>query len=70
MADAGLEKLLMARLENGRQSADTVSLQTVGSQLDDQSSFGSDSEINGFPSSRETDKYGFIGGAQKYSAES
>ncbi|XP_072538583.1 TBC1 domain family member 10A [Salminus brasiliensis] len=58
------------KLENGRRSADTVSLQTVGSQLDEESSLGSDSEVNGFPSSRETDKYGFIGGAQKYSAES
>ncbi|XP_036434318.1 TBC1 domain family member 10A [Colossoma macropomum] len=60
----------LEKLENGRQPADTVSLQTVGSQLDDESSLGSDSELNGFPSSRETDKYGFIGGAQKYSADS
>ncbi|KAL6456445.1 hypothetical protein MHYP_G00349890 [Metynnis hypsauchen] len=60
----------LEKLENGRQPADTVSLQTVGSQLDEESSLGSDSEVNGFPSSRETDKYGFIGGAQKYSAES
>lgn len=61
---------LLDKLENGRQSADTVSLRTVGSQLDEESSLGSDSELNGFASSRETDKYGFIGGAQKYSAES
>lgn len=62
----------MADVENGDQSLDTVSLQTVGSHFgdDEESSLGSDSELNGFPGSRETDKYGFIGGAQKYSAES
>lgn len=62
----------MAGFENGDQTFDTVSLRTVGSRFDNdgESSLGSDSELNGFPSSRETDKYGFIGGAQKYSAES
>lgn len=33
--------------------------------MDDESSLGSDSEINGFTSDRQTDKYGFIGGAQQ-----
>ncbi|XP_074527139.1 TBC1 domain family member 10A-like [Halichoeres trimaculatus] len=56
----------MAKIENGRQSADTRSIQTVSStHLDDESSLGSDSEINGFTSDRQTDKYGFIGGAQQ-----
>uniref|UniRef100_A0A673HIA7 TBC1 domain family member 10A-like n=1 Tax=Sinocyclocheilus rhinocerous TaxID=307959 RepID=A0A673HIA7_9TELE len=62
---------MMAQQENGRLSSeDTVSVMTLGSQFDEESSFGSDSEINGFTSSRQTDKYGFIGGAQKYSTES
>ncbi|KAG1930959.1 TBC1 domain family member 10A isoform X1 [Pimephales promelas] len=62
---------MMAQLENGRVSSDdTMSVMTLGSQFDEESSFGSDSEINGFTSSRQTDKYGFIGGAQKYSTES
>ncbi|KAF5891032.1 TBC1 domain family member 10A-like, partial [Clarias magur] len=62
----------MADVENGDQTFDTVSLQTEGSRFGDdgESSLGSDSELNGFPGSRETDKYGFIGGAQKYTAES
>lgn len=61
----------MAELENGRLSADdTLSVRTLGSQFDEESSFGSDSEINGFTSSRQIDKYGFIGGAQQYSEES
>lgn len=61
----------MAQLENGRLSSDdTMSVRTLGSQFDEESSFGSDSEINGFTSSRKIDKYGFIGGAQKYSEES
>lgn len=66
------ERIAMADVENGDRSLDTVSLQTVGSHFgdDEESSLGSDSELNGFPASRETDKYGFIGGAQKYSAES
>lgn len=59
----------MARIENGRQLSDSVSIHTVGSQFDEESSFGSDSEINGFVSDRQTDRYGFIGGAQQYSAE-
>ncbi|XP_077079691.1 uncharacterized protein tbc1d10aa isoform X7 [Siphateles boraxobius] len=62
---------MMAQLENGRVSSeDTMSVMTLGSQFDEESSFGSDSEINGFTSSRQTDKYGFIGGAQKYSTDS
>ncbi|KAB5567828.1 hypothetical protein PHYPO_G00237310 [Pangasianodon hypophthalmus] len=63
---------MMADVENGDQTLDTVSLRTEGSHFGDdgESSLGSDSELNGFPGSRETDKYGFIGGAQKYSAES
>ncbi|CAK6950316.1 TBC1 domain family member 10A-like [Scomber scombrus] len=57
----------MARIENGRQSVDTRSIRTISSsRIDDESSFGSDSEINGFTSERQTDKYGFIGGAQMY----
>ena len=63
-----------SRVENGgRQSVDTRSIRTVSSShthLDDESSFGSDSELNGFVSERHADKYGFIGGAQKYSEES
>ncbi|XP_051950428.1 TBC1 domain family member 10A isoform X1 [Xyrauchen texanus] len=61
---------MMAHMENGRlASDDTMSVRTLGSQFDEESSFGSDSEISGFTSSRLTDKYGFIGGAQKYSSE-
>ncbi|XDV48722.1 hypothetical protein PO909_018101 [Leuciscus waleckii] len=61
---------MMAQLENGRVSSDdTMSVMTLGSQFDEESSFGSDSE-NGFTNSRHIDKYGFIGGAQKYSTES
>lgn len=61
----------MAKIENGRQSADTRSIRTISSShIDDESSLGSDSEINGFTSDRQTDKYGFIGGAQQYSEES
>lgn len=56
----------MAKIENGRQSADTRSIRTISSShIDDESSLGSDSEINGFTSDRQTDKYGFIGGAQQ-----
>ncbi|XP_062310877.1 TBC1 domain family member 10A-like [Osmerus eperlanus] len=61
----------MAQIENGRQSVDTTSIRTsIGSHVDDESSLGSDSEINGFTSSRHPDKYGFIGGAQQYSEDS
>ncbi|TRY92856.1 hypothetical protein DNTS_015609, partial [Danionella cerebrum] len=61
---------MMAQLENGRLSSDdTMSVMTLNSQFDEESSFGSDSEINGFTSSRLTDKYGFIGGAQQYSSD-
>ncbi|XP_075895198.1 TBC1 domain family member 10A-like [Nelusetta ayraudi] len=56
----------MAKIENGRQSVDTRSIRTISSShIDDESSLGSDSEINGFTSERQTDKYGFIGGAQQ-----
>ncbi|KAF3696024.1 TBC1 domain family member 10A EBP50-PDX interactor of 64 kDa [Channa argus] len=61
----------MAKIENGRQTVDTRSIRTVSSShIDDESSFGSDSEINGFTSDRAADKYGFIGGAQQYSEDS
>ena len=62
----------MAKIENGRRdSFDTRSIRTTSSShIDDESSLGSDSEINGFTSDRHTDKYGFIGGAQQYSEES
>ncbi|XP_013862648.1 TBC1 domain family member 10A [Austrofundulus limnaeus] len=57
--------------ENGRYSSDTRSIRTISSShIDDESSLGSDSEINGFTSDRQTDKYGFIGGAQQYSEKS
>uniref|UniRef100_A0A3P9K2X0 TBC1 domain family member 10A n=1 Tax=Oryzias latipes TaxID=8090 RepID=A0A3P9K2X0_ORYLA len=62
----------MAKTENGRQSVDTRSIRTISSSshIDDESSLGSDSEINGFTSDKQTDKYGFIGGAQQHSVES
>nr|XP_046242792.1 TBC1 domain family member 10A-like [Scatophagus argus] len=61
----------MAKIENGRQTADTRSIRTISSShIDDESSLGSDSEINGFTSDRQTDKYGFIGGAQQYTEAS
>lgn len=61
----------MAKIQNGRQSLDTMSIRTISSsRVDDESSLGSDSEINGFTSERQTDKYGFIGGAQQYSEAS
>lgn len=60
----------MDKMENGRRSVDTGSIRTLSSShIDDESSLGSDSEINGFTSERQTDKYGFIGGAQKYSED-
>lgn len=60
----------MDKMENGRRSVDTGSIRTLSSShIDDESSLGSDSEINGFASERQTDKYGFIGGAQKYSED-
>uniref|UniRef100_A0A3Q3PYJ9 Rab-GAP TBC domain-containing protein n=2 Tax=Monopterus albus TaxID=43700 RepID=A0A3Q3PYJ9_MONAL len=59
----------MAKIGNGRQSVDTRSIRTINSShIDDESSLGSDSEINGFTSDRRTDKYGFIGGAQQLGA--
>lgn len=61
----------MAKIENGLKSADSRSIRTISSShMDDESSLGSDSEINGFTNDRHTDKYGFIGGAQQYSEES
>lgn len=61
----------MAKTENGRQSVDTGSIRTISSShIDDESSLGSDSEINGFTSDKQTDKYGFIGGAQRYTEAS
>ncbi|TKS79065.1 TBC1 domain family member 10A EBP50-PDX interactor of 64 kDa [Collichthys lucidus] len=61
----------MANTENGRQPPDTRSIRTISSShIDDESSLGSDSEINGFTSDRQTDKYGFIGGAQQYTEAS
>lgn len=60
----------MDKMENGRRSVDTGSIRTLSSShIDDESSLGSDSEINGFASERQADKYGFIGGAQKYSED-
>lgn len=61
----------MAKIENGRPSVDMGSIRTLNSShIEDESSLGSDSEINGFTSERQTDRYGFIGGAQQYSEES
>ncbi|XP_023658620.1 TBC1 domain family member 10A-like [Paramormyrops kingsleyae] len=55
--------------ENGcRSVTDSGSLRgTTDSLADGESSFGSDSEINGFAN---TDKYGFIGGSQQSSGDS
>ncbi|XP_067114282.1 TBC1 domain family member 10A [Osmerus mordax] len=71
----------MARIEqsNGLQSAQsTRSLRGTMENLTDDgeaegnSSFGSDSEVNGYSNTgeRQTDKYGFIGGAQQFSGDS
>lgn len=64
----------MARIQgNGLQAADDRSLHGTKDSLSSpaDTSFGSDSEINGFASNeKETDKYGFIGGAQQCSSES
>lgn len=55
----------MAKTENGRQCVDTRSIRTISSShIDDDSSLGSDSEVNGFTDTQ-ADKYGFIGGAQQ-----
>uniref|UniRef100_A0A8C1Z736 TBC1 domain family, member 10Aa n=2 Tax=Cyprinus carpio TaxID=7962 RepID=A0A8C1Z736_CYPCA len=62
-------RIMMAQQENGSLFEDTMSVRTLGSQFDEESSLGSDSEINGFTNSRQTDKYGFIGGGQQYSSE-
>ncbi|KAJ8408589.1 hypothetical protein AAFF_G00252240 [Aldrovandia affinis] len=63
----------MARIQgNGVQAADSRSLHgTTESLSNPENSFGSDSEVNGFASTeQETDKYGFIGGAQQCSSDS
>ncbi|CAB1318415.1 unnamed protein product [Coregonus sp. 'balchen'] len=69
----------MARIRiepgNGLQSAEsTKSLRDTRESLaltdGEVNSFGSDSELNGYTSERQTDKYGFIGGAQQYSEQS
>lgn len=68
----------MARIRiepgNGLQSAESIkSLRGTRESLalpDEGNSFGSDSELNGYTSERQTDKYGFIGGAQQYSEQS
>ncbi|KAJ8260692.1 hypothetical protein COCON_G00164150 [Conger conger] len=64
----------MARIQgNGLQAVDGRSLRGTTESLSnpEDNSFGSDSEVNGFASTeRETDKYGFIGGAQQSSSES
>ncbi|XP_061527387.1 TBC1 domain family member 10A-like [Phycodurus eques] len=61
----------MANTENGRRPVDTRSIRTISSsQIDDESSLGSDSEINGFTTDKQADKYGFIGGAQQYTEAS
>ncbi|KAJ8285819.1 hypothetical protein GJAV_G00031270 [Gymnothorax javanicus] len=63
--------------ENGGLSGDSSSLLgTKGSLADRESSFGSDSEANGFlvddtqPDDQQPDRYGFIGGAQQYTGDS
>ncbi|XP_029509713.1 TBC1 domain family member 10A-like [Oncorhynchus nerka] len=68
----------MARIRiepgNGLQSAESLkSLRGTRESLaltDEGNSLGSDSELNGYTSERQTDKYGFIGGAQQYSEQS
>ncbi|KAL0965605.1 hypothetical protein UPYG_G00283460 [Umbra pygmaea] len=59
---------------NGLQSAlSSKSLQGTRESLaldGESNSFASDSELNGYTSDRQTDKYGFIGGAQQYSEQS
>ncbi|XP_062340214.1 TBC1 domain family member 10A-like [Osmerus eperlanus] len=71
----------MARIEqsNGLQSAQsarslrgTMENLTDDGEAEGNSSFGSDSEVNGYSNTgeRQTDKYGFIGGAQQFSGDS
>ncbi|CAB1332836.1 unnamed protein product [Coregonus sp. 'balchen'] len=67
----------MARIEpgNGLKSAEShKSLRSTRESLaltdGEGNSFSSDSELNGYTSERQTDKYGFIGGAQQYSEQS
>ena len=45
---------------------------TDDGEAEGNSSFGSDSEVNGYANTgeRQTDKYGFIGGAQQFSGDS
>ncbi|XP_010875816.1 TBC1 domain family member 10A [Esox lucius] len=68
----------MARIEPGnvnglRSAQSSKSLRGTRESLafteGESNSFGSDSELNGYTSDRQTDKYGFIGGAQKYSEQ-
>ncbi|MGH0139740.1 UNVERIFIED_CONTAM: hypothetical protein FKN15_028633 [Acipenser sinensis] len=60
---------IMAR--NGLR-ADSQNLRGTNENLSEResSSIGSDSEINGFTTEKQTDKYGFIGGAQQHTEES
>ncbi|XP_064165051.1 TBC1 domain family member 10A-like [Anguilla rostrata] len=64
----------MARIQgNGVQAVDARSFRGTTESLanPEDTSFGSESEVNGFAApERETDKYGFIGGAQQSSSES
>ncbi|XP_077378014.1 TBC1 domain family member 10A-like [Festucalex cinctus] len=61
----------MANTENGTRPVDTRSIRTVSSShIDEESSLGSDSELNGFTNDKQADKYGFIGGAQQYTEAS
>ncbi|MGH0139741.1 UNVERIFIED_CONTAM: hypothetical protein FKN15_028634 [Acipenser sinensis] len=52
--------------------ADSQNLRGTNENLSEResSSIGSDSEINGFTTEKQTDKYGFIGGAQQHTEES
>ncbi|XP_030625129.1 TBC1 domain family member 10A-like [Chanos chanos] len=65
----------MAKVQqgNGLQSGVSKSLRGTTESLADQesNSFGSDNEVNGFAKTEsQTDKYGFIGGAQQHTGES
>ncbi|KAI1905024.1 hypothetical protein AGOR_G00011690 [Albula goreensis] len=64
----------MARIQgNGLQATDSRNLRGTAESLSnpENNSLGSGSEMNGFTNTeRETDKYGFIGGAQQCSSES
>ncbi|XP_006640524.1 TBC1 domain family member 10A [Lepisosteus oculatus] len=63
----------MAKTENGLRSSDPQNLRGTSESLAEResSSFGSDSEVNGFANTeRQTDRYGFIGGAQQHTGHS